>query len=178
MEAEARQNRMALERICSLGQVAAWAMVALGVTASLAYAYAHIVAKVGPPFGLYRTVVPLGEALWGLAVLSTAHFIRFVVDRDAELRWPLRKGHIILGALALFLLLTGIEQNWISMRTLYQGFWTGYSGQMTPIGRAAGAACAMLMYLLPPVVKSLCVLGAAAMLRSVLPIIAESKTLA
>ncbi|MFH0793037.1 MAG: hypothetical protein V2A74_03285 [bacterium] len=178
METNTQPNRQMLRRICKLGQVAGWAMIALGVLGVGGYAYAHLIAHVNSQPTLYQSILTVSDILTGLLVLTSAQFVRYVIEEDAEPGWFLRNGHIILGFFALFLFLTGVLYGWPQL-------WTGLSmfsfhppEHMIPMGRELGVASITLITFLPPTTKALCVLGVAAMLRTVLPILTESKTLA
>lgn len=178
METSTQSNRQTLRRICKLGQIAGWVVIAVGVLEVGSYAYAHLVAHVNAQPTLYQSMVASSNILAGLLVLTTAQFVRYAVEEDAEPRWFLRHGHVIMGFFALYLFLTGSLYGWAQMRPMCEMFLTHPPEQMIPMGREIGVVSAILMCLLPPITKALCVLGIAAILRTVLPIMAESKTLA
>ena len=178
METNTTPGRQMLRRICKLGRVAGWAMIALGILGVGSYGYAHFVAHVDSQPTLYQSILTVSDILTGLLVLSTVQFIRYVVEEDTEPRWFLRNGHIILGLFALFLFLTGALYGWPQLRVGLDMALSHPPEHMIPMGRELGIAFFTLIFLLPPITKALCVLGVAAMLRTVLPILAESKTLA
>lgn len=178
METITPSNRQTLRRVCKLGQIAGWVVIAVGVLEVVDYAYAHLVAHVNAQATLYRSMMTASNILAGLLVLTTAQFVRYVVEEDSQPRWFLRHGHVILGFFALHLFLTGGLYGWLQMRPMCEMFLTTSPEHMIPMGREIGVASAMLTCLLPPLTKALCVVGAAVMLRTVLPIMAESKTLA
>ncbi len=171
-------KKQALGRICGLGRIAGWGVIALGVLEVVGYAYAHLVAHIDGQPTLYQSITSANNIIAGLLVLTTAQFVRYVVEEDAEPKWLLRHGHTVMGIFALYLFVTGSLYGWVSLRVMCEIFLTRSPDQMIPLGRQLGLASAVLIFLLPPAAKALCVLGAAAMLRTVLPILAESKTLA
>jgi len=176
MGTDTEPHKQMLRRICMLGRVAGWAMIALGVLGVPSAAYAVLVAHIdiGVRGILNGGLDIFGQILTGLLVLVTVQFIRFAVEEATEPGWLLHKGHFILFFFALFLLATWGERN-------LHGLWYQYRmfhGHMIPMGRPLGIALVTIVYVLPIFTKVLCVLGIAAILRSVLPIMAESKTLA
>jgi hypothetical protein len=137
-----------------------------------------LVALVGMHTVLVMTADVVGQILTGLVVLAMVQFICYVVEEDSEPRWLLRNAHIILCLLAFSLLLnTGLRswpQGWINLELIF-----GRSpDQMVSMDRRLGVAWMQFELLLPVFTKVLCVLGIAAILRTVLPVLAESKTLA
>ena len=178
METNIQSSRRTLRRICKLGQIAGWTVIAVGVIEVGFYAHAHLIAHVNAPHTLYQTMVTASNIFTGLLVLTTAQFLRYLVEEDTKPRWFLRNGHVVLGFFALYLLLTGSLYGWAQLRPMCEMFLTRPPAHMIPMGREIGVTSAILMFLLPPITKALCVLAAAAMLRTVLPILAESKTLA
>lgn len=177
METTTQPHRQTLRRICTLSQVAGWAMIAMGVLGVGGTAYAGLVAHIGTRGILFNSMDAVGDILTGLVVLGMAQFIRYVVEEDTEPRWLLRNGHIILCLLALSLFLSGSLHVWPQMWRMWEIFLTSSPKQMIPMGREIGVASTTVILLLPPITRALCVLGIAAMLRTVLPILGESKTL-
>lgn len=177
METHTQAKRQMLTRICGLAQLAGWGMILLGIL-ELATGLYTVMANVDVQVSIHDRLVPGGDILIGVLVLGMAQFIRFVVEEDTRPRWILRKGHIILGLFALFVLLSGSVSTWPMLSNLWEVFRTTPAENMIPLGRELGLASALFMCLLPPLTKALCVLGIAAMLRTVLPVLAESKTLA
>ncbi|MFA6241388.1 MAG: hypothetical protein WC655_10685 [Candidatus Hydrogenedentales bacterium] len=171
-------KRQALKRICRLGRIAGWGVIVLGIFEVVAYAYAHLIAHVAEQPTLYRSITSANNILAGLLVLTTAQFVRYVVEEDAEPKWLLRHGHMVMVVFALYLFVTGSLYGWVPFRAMCELLWTHSPDQMIPLGRELGLTFGVFVFLLPPAAKALCVLGAAAMLRTVLPILAESKTLA
>lgn len=171
-------KRQMLRRIYTLSQVAGWAMILMGVLGVFGAAYTS---RVVPQFGTHDifqcSIEIAGEILVGLIVLAMAQFIRYVVEENTEPGWFLRNAPIILCLFALFLLLTGCLHSWPQLRNGWE-LLSRPPGQPAPMLRGLGIAGISLLTLLPHVTKVLCVLGIAAMLRTVLPILAESKTLA
>ena len=171
-------NRQMLRRICTLSQIAGWAMIAMAVLGVAGTANAGLVAHMGTRGILSSSMDTVGAILTGLVVMGMAQFIRYVVEEDTEPRWLLRNGHIILCLFALSLLLSWCLHGWPQMWRMWEIFLTSSPEQMIPMGREIGIASATVILLLPPITRALCVLGIAAMLRTVLPILGESKTLA
>ncbi len=187
METNTAQNRKMLKKICTLGRVAGWAIIAMGILR--VGGIAHLSWGL-PGFGMQNILASslfivkpmlsgvVGPILIGLAVLGTVQFIRYAVEEGDKPRWLLRNGHIILCLYASYLLLTGSLLHWPLLWTTWEDFLNRSPEQMIPMGRALGIASTTLIIMLPPITKVLCVLGIAAALRTVLPILAESKTLA
>ena len=178
MEKNTRNQRLALRKMCKLGQVAAWVVIIVGLFETGAYGYAHLVAHVSAQPTLYQSMVAGSNILMGLLLLTTLQFVRYVVDEDAEPGWFLRHGHHILGVFALYLLATGSLFGWAQMRPLFHILFVDPPEHIIPMGRELGVASAFVLFLLPPLAKAICAFGAAAMVRAVLPVLAESKTLA
>ena len=179
METTTQPHRQMLRRMCTLGRVAGWAMIAIGVFGVGAIAHAS---QVVPQFGMQDifsgSVDAASQILTGLLVLGTVQFIRYVVEEGTEPRWLLRNGHIILCLFALSLLLTWGLRNWPHLWKNLELIFALSPEHMIPMGRPLAVALITFTAVLPAVTKALCVLGIAAILRTVLPVMAESKTLA
>jgi len=173
-----------LRRICTLGRVAGWAMIAMGLLgivsiATLIRQRLYLIIVPVYTHGLvYNAVQSVGDILTGLVILGTVQFIRFAIEEGAEPRWLLRNGHFFLYLFALFLLVTGGLQNWPMDWRGLQSILTHSPENMIPLGKPLGVAFFTLLALVQAVPKALCVLGLAVVLRTVLPILGESKTLA
>jgi len=189
METTTQPHRQMLRRICTLGRVAGWAMIVMGVLRVGVLAFEGWItaplnvgrtqpALFGMQWFLGQSVVAVDHILTGLVVLGMVQFIRYVVEEGAEPRWLLRNGHIILCLFALSLLLTWGLRDWPQMWNVLEPVLTRPPEQMIPMSLPLGVALTVLVALLPTITKALCVLGIAATLRTVLPIMAESKTLA
>ncbi len=175
MEADTQPHRKTLGRICTLGRVAGWGMIALGFL-SIGSIYFYVAGFVGPDsqtslHEVVSAVIPrvlsplIDHFLTGLLVLGMVQLVRYAMAEGTEPRWLLRKGHIILSVFAVSLLLAGLLHNWSTLRLGLNEF---------PRARMLFTVTSAL---LPTLAKTLCVLGLAALIRAVLPILAESKTL-
>lgn len=175
-----KSHRQMLRRICTLSQVAGWAMIAMGLlgVGVLAFEGRNIAGHVGMRGIFSESANVVNNILTGLAVLGMVQFIRYVVEEDSEPGWLLRNGHIILCLFALSPLLTWGLHGWPQLWVMWKMFINHPSNQMIPMGLPVGVAMSTLVSLLPTITTVLCFLGIAASLRSVLPILAESKTLA
>ena len=184
METTTEPRMRTLRRICTLGRVAGWAMIAmglLGIVSIAALIRQRLYLFIVPVYthGLvYNAVQSVGEILTGLVILGTVQFIRYATEESAEPRWLLRNGHVFLYLFAIFLFVTAGLQNWPVT-------WNGVTDMLAltpdrtfPMGRALGVAMFALFALVQVIPKALCVLGLAVILRMMLPIVAESKTLA
>jgi hypothetical protein len=155
-------------------------MIAMGVfgVGTLVFAGHNIIALVGLRRFLVESVGAVDDLLTGLVVVGMVQFIRYVVEEDSEPRWLLRNGHIILCLLAFSLLLTSGLRSWPQGWNNLALVFACSPEQMVPMDRRLGVAFLEFTAWLPVFTKVLCVLGIAVTLRTVLPIMAESKTLA
>jgi hypothetical protein len=182
METKAESNRQTLARICYWSRIAGWATILSGILRACVMAYSLNSSGVinGWRYWNYVTHAASDSIVLGLLVLGMVQLIRYVVEEGTEPKWLLRKGHLILSLFALFFLVLGI----LNVLPLLGQLWTSIlhpSAEQTLIHFAKKTTYlvfGVFSSLLPPVAKALCVLGMAALLRAVLPIVAESKTLA
>jgi hypothetical protein len=166
-----------LRRLCTLGRVAGWALIVLGglVVGGLAAQNSALVGG-GVQFTISGGLAAVDDILTGLLVLATVQFIRYVLDEDTEPGWLLRNVHIVLSLFALYLLIYGGMQ--------FGPFWWTFlnrhvaNSPENTMGWTVLVVVSTVTMFLPLVTKVLCFLGMAAILRTVLPVMAESKTLA
>ena len=177
METKTESNRQMLRRVCSLSRFAGWAMIVLGILGVGGTVYAIRMTEAQITLRQHWTE-PIGQILTGLLVLGTVQFIRYAVEEGTEAKWLLRKGHLILYCFALFVLGMGIRGNWPLTGVMWGLISNRPPEQMIPMGREIVFASLTFIVLVPPMAKALCILGIAVLLRTVLPIVAESKTLA
>jgi len=109
-------------------------------------------------------VVVLNFIFLGLLVLGVGQFIRYVFETQSRARWILRHGDKILYLYAALVVLGAVWQ-WV---------FTAMAVKST--------VCAMFFpflvsWLLPATAKALILIGLGQVLRRVLPVIEESKTL-
>lgn len=168
-------HRYLLRRICLFGNIAAWTMIAIAGL-SLGKAAPMVGGLIGYGdmqmvlYALCESAVGVERTLMGLAVLCAMQFIRYAIEEEAESRWLLRKGHIILFLFALSLLLGCVLQifEYSTTASVYS------SQQMDPM-QGFMLASMVTTDLLPAFVEAMCVAGLALALRRALPIMAESK---
>jgi len=183
METTKQPHRQMLLRICTLGRVAGWTMIVLAALGIPGTAYAVLVAHIGIGMrgilGAGMDVV--GQTFMGLVALGVVQFIRYVIEEGTEPRWLLRNGHIILCLFALYLFLTSGWRGWPMMRNNWDMAFVHLPEPTILLDWLLASTqfgVMLLLVLLPAFTKALCVLGIAVTLRAVLPIMAESKTLA
>ena len=175
METNTQSHKQMLQRISTLGRVAGWAMIGIGLVQLIYLPYHISWNTVG---ALSRRIVYFGYAnsgdniLSGLIILGLVQLIRYVCEEKSEPGWFLRNGHIILCLYALFLLIVGGMKSY----PFLSDYWNNFKPEhMIQEGHEFFI---LLMILLPIITKAICFLGIAALLRNVLPVLAESKTLA
>jgi len=176
METTVRPHKRMLRRICALGQVLGWALIVGGTMAVSVDAFMVIDRRIlafDPSLSLQGVLRDgmegLGAVLTGLALLGVVQFIRYALEDDAKPGWILRNGHILLGIIAAFMVLSWAAYDWPRLTRMMEA-------QL--IRTTAGIVVVYGVSLLPAVGKGLAFVGIAVTLRAVLPIMAESKTLA
>lgn len=165
MREKSQQNREMLRQLCGAGRVLGWVLVVLFATGFCQSVWMWAFVSPKPEhWSLYGAVMGLtSDYLFvGLLVLVITQFIRFLVEEEYQPGWLLRRGNVILYIFALGLLIRCgvVLSRMANIDTEYQFILLG-----------------LLTTILPIFTKVLILIGMGLVLRRVLPVIAESKTL-
>jgi hypothetical protein len=176
MEATTLPHRKTLRRICALGRFAGWGMIVLGFLNIGGFIYGPFTTGSGAQvrIALVSSMSRVtNNFLTALLVLGTVQLVHYAMEEDSEPGWLLRKGHIILSAFAVALLLAGLLHDWPILRG-----GPDVLHSRSYVRMVLDVTFMTLGSLLPTLAKALCVLGLGVLLRALLPILAEAKTLA
>ena len=164
------QNRWRLRRLCKAGQVFGWTLVAFFCVWLGLFLLIRL-------FGLsYRAGAKhledftRGTTDWlltGLVALGAVQLIQYLAEKDPQPGFLLRRGHLILWAFALGVLLSDTLEL-CSMTWFYQDGFETVDITLSLVSWAG---------ILPTLAKALILFGIGLAIRLVMPIIAESKTL-
>jgi hypothetical protein len=106
----------------------------------------------------------LGFALLGLVLLGLAQFVRYLYEVDYQPGWILRHGDKILYLYAVSMMVSPTLQYILQMKLL------GYRG-------AVHVLMFLLSAIVPAIARALIFVGMAKILKRIVPVIEESKTL-
>jgi hypothetical protein len=165
MDSFIEKNARFLKIYCILARIAGWVVLSLGCLAAAIHSWA-LYSRVGDreALQLYLPHVPWGMILnfipAGLLALGVSQFIRYMFDSDYQPGWILRYGHQIL-----FL--------WAAVYCVWAYFIEiGFNSPATT------ESLRRLLFLLPFLgAKVLGLVGLGQILRRVIPVINESRTL-
>jgi pimeloyl-ACP methyl ester carboxylesterase len=160
------RNRRLLEKLCRVGSILGWLLIVLfglGLGSSI---YMALLPTPPAKFSLYNTVTDLVQnyLLASFAVLLVAELLRCLINPERRFGWILRKGYLILGAFACYYFV-----RW--------GLFLFYVTASNTLD-TVNFVTLLMIGASPALVKTLVLAGAGLALRRVLPIIAESNTLA
>lgn len=182
------KNRKLLSFYCVGAQIIGWVLLLLG-GASI------VLALVAPPKvaapQIQQSLTMIVSYLFfkvapaGLVALGVSQFVRHMFDKEHKAGWLLRHGAIILYAYAVLLICSAV---WEHSRIVCSS-WIAYSDLqwwmfiITPQVMGLNPALRdWMLYVLPPsavltAAKVLILIGLGQVLRRVMPVIEESKTL-
>ena len=109
-------------------------------------------------------VVFLNSMILGLVLLGVGQFIRYLFDNERQPSWMLRNGTKVLYACAVIVLVSCVLQQ----------LW--YTSLMKNVSNSL-LIWRLLLTAIPALAKALILVGLGQILRRVLPVIEESKTL-
>ncbi len=166
-------SRLWLRRLCRAGRITGWALVALflygiGVLLWILYFAPSIPEK----FHAVREFHHMTKncLLTGLLLLGAIQFVRYLTDLDDEPGRLLRNFHFVLFALAAGLLTLHLVSSGMTVGTVI--------GSQFSLSHLFAGSLVFVMALLPGLAQAFILAGTGLAVRLVLPIIAESKTLA
>ena len=110
-------------------------------------------------YRLYQGLIQ-GLVLLGLVLLVLAQFLRYLYEKDYQPDWILRHGNKVLYLYVVALIIGPILDNYFRMKAI------GHTGNFY-----------LLTSLLPSFAKALIFIGIAKILKRMMPLVEESKTL-
>ncbi|MCH7557162.1 MAG: hypothetical protein IIB56_06860 [Planctomycetes bacterium] len=165
------KNRRLLHFYCEILRTIGSLIFILGLVGGFAFIIFKLVIKFGywhapKSYEMVISLMPLGVfniIFYGLAILGFVQFIRYLVEEDYQPGWILRHGNIFFYLYALFIILSVVRAY-----TTIPGILSlsSYTGVFT-----------ILMTFFSITVRVLILVGLGQILRRILPVIEESKTL-
>jgi len=165
------KNRRLLHFYCETLRTIGKVILILGLLGGFAWTIFRLVTKFGywhapKSYEMIISLMPLGVfniIFYGLAILGFVQFIRYLVEEDYKPGWILRHGDIFFYLYALFIILCVVRAY-----TTIPGIFSpsSYMGVYT-----------ILMTFFSITVRILILVGLGQILRRILPVIEESKTL-
>lgn len=165
------KNRRLLKFYCENLRTIGFLFLILGLVGGFALTIFKLVAKFGywhapKSYEMVISLMPIGALniiFYGLAILGFVQFIRYLVEEDYKPGWILRHGDIFFYLYALFIILSAV----LACTTI-PGILSpsSYMGVFT-----------ILMTFFSITVRVLILVGLGQILRRILPVIEESKTL-
>ncbi len=165
MDSFIEKNARFLKIYCILARIAGWVVLSLGCLAAASHSLA-LYSRIGDrealqaylphvPWGMITNFIPIG-----LLALGVGQFIRYLFNREHQPGWILRYGHQIL-----FL--------WAAVYCVWAYFVEiGFNSPATT------ESLRRLIFLLPFLgAKVLALVGLGQILRRIMPVIEESRTL-
>ncbi len=170
------RSRQLLRRLCTAGRIMGWALVTLYAVGIGACAWVLVVPTPPQFFSFWEelTGITTEYLLTGLLVLGVVQFIRYLVEKECQPGWLLRKGHLVLYLFALCLLAMGISGIYPKLLMIADHH---PSGSFSDISAPITLLAAFLSAMFPILTRALILVGMGLALRLVVPIVAESKTL-
>ncbi len=165
------KNRRLLQFCCNNLRSIGLLMVILGLLGSFALTILKLVIKFGywdtpEPYKMSVSLIPLGVfniIFYGLGILGLVQFIRYLVEENYEQGWILRHGDKFFYLYAIFIILNVV---WVYIAI--PGFASLSSGS---------SVFTIIMTIISITVRSFILVSLGQILRRILPIIEESKTL-
>ena len=175
MTESTERSRRLLQKLCGAGRIMGWALLALA-----AVGFGILVWNLEGMLGLGRRIVirevmdiTFDYLFTGVVALCVVQFIRYLVEKESQPGWFLRKGHLILCILALCLLARGALEAYPKLAVLHEHL----PERLSSIDSFFALALVILIGVLPSLTKALVLIGMGLAMRLSLPVIAESKTL-
>ena len=166
MNAFIEQNRRLLKTCCVAAKIFGWLLLLFGSLATVGHSFA-LMTRIGKwdLFYDYFESMPwnvIGGVAFGVLALGVGQFIRFVIDEDCRPGWILRNAQQILYVYAVFV---GVFI--IIMSVMAFPNWENW-GEITIrlLGRTIHGAGKILL-----------LIGIALVLKRIMPVIEESRTL-
>ena len=165
------KNRRLLKFYCENLRTIGFLILILGLVGGFALTIFKLVTKFGywhapKSYEMVISLMPIGAfniIFYGLAILGFVQFIRYLVEEDYKPGWILRHGDIFFYLYALFIILSVVLAY-----TTIPGFLSLFS--YTEVFK-------ILMIVFSITVRGLILVGFGQILRRILPVIEESKTL-
>jgi hypothetical protein len=162
-----KRNRALLHFYCDAAQAIGWTLLlfvpSIGVVGTLLSG--SVMSNWQSGKILYSVlVVFLNSMSLGLVLLGVGKFIRYLFDSECQPSWMLRNGTRLLYACAVIVLVSCVLQH----------FW--YTSLMKNVTNSL-LLLRLLSMAIPALAKALILVGLGQILRRVLPVIEESKTL-
>ena len=157
------KNRRLLRFYCVATRIIGWTLlIVAGADLILAVYSGHFAERAHRLFIWYRFAQEtiLGLLLLGLLLLGVGQFIRYLTEEDKQPGWILRHGDKVLYLYAAVTVADSIIRFWhykVSGVNEYAGYF--------------------LLSMLPAIAKGLIFVGLAQILRRLIPVIEESRTL-
>ena len=160
------QNRGLLRTYCVAARIIGWVLLTVPGIVAVIVVLRGPLPSANKLYNILYMVqaVVLNFMLLGLVALGIAQFIRYLFENQYQPGWILRNGTTILYACAVLVLAGSVVQ---------------YSFHVTVMGSASNFSLLLILLpvVLPAVAKGLILIGLAQVLRRIMPIIEESKTL-
>lgn len=165
------KNRRLLHFYCEILRTIGSLILILGLIGGFALTIFKLVTKFGywhapKSYEMVISVMPLSAfsiIFYGLGILGLVQFIRYLVEEDYKPGWILRHGYMFFNLYALFIIVSVV---WVY--TTIPGFLSLSSS--TEVFK-------ILMIVFSITVRVLILVGLGQILRRILPVIEESKTL-
>ncbi len=165
------KNRRLIHFYCENLRTIGSLILILGLVGSFALINFILVIKFGywhapKSYEMVISLMPLGAfniIFYGLAILGLVQFIRYLVEEDYQPGWILRHGDIFFYLYALFIILSVIRA------------YTTISGFLSPFSYIGVFKTLMIVFSIT--IRVLILVGLGQILRRILPVIEESKTL-
>jgi hypothetical protein len=158
------KNRKLLKSYCIAARIIGWMLLIVAVGDSIfAVSSGHFASRANPSYRWYNfgQWIISGFILLGLLLLGVAQFIRYLSEKDYKPGWILRHGDKVL---CLYAAVTVAD-------SIIQFCWHQFRWEMN------NYAAYLLLSTLPAIAKALIFVGLARVLRRLMPVVEESKTL-
>ena len=165
------KNRRLLHFYCETLRTIGSVILILGLLGGCAMTIFKLVTKFGywhapKSYEMVISLMPIGAfniIFYGLAILGLVQFIRYLVEEDYKPGWILRHGDMFFYLYALFIILSVV---WV---------YTTIPGFLSPSSYIGVFKILMIVFSIT--VRVLILVGFGQILRRILPVIEESKTL-
>jgi len=165
------KNRRLLHFYCETLRTIGSVILILGLLGGCAMTIFKLVTKFGywhapKSYEMVISLMPLGAfniIFYGLAILGLVQFIRYLVEEDYKPGWILRHGDMFFYLYALFIILSVV---WV---------YTTIPGFLSPSSYIGVFKILMIVFSIT--VRVLILVGFGQILRRILPVIEESKSL-
>jgi hypothetical protein len=161
------KNRALLRSYCIITRIIGWLLLIIALGIAVVKALSGFEADDQLRFHMiYRLCQQLAVSfvLLGLILLGLAQFVRYLYEKDYKPGWILRHGNKVLYLYAAALIISPVSHYYFRMKVI------GYAGTVDLFLN-------VLTVILPTVAKALIFIGMAKVLRRMVPMVEESKTL-